>query len=254
MQLQIETSDPELLQRAIETAYQIAERYRAFDSAGIAFLGALVRGYFDPDADIDIALFTHGKLESQSPPMFQTVDGFQIHNWVATYSEEASQSWPMHKRWAYSECQICHDPEGRLTELIRQKVPMTPKEREGLMISGAALSEWCINRLTVTWVKRGSLLSAHSMFGQGLSHFFDMMFALNERLVPADKWKVYYAARLPLVPQRFESRMGQILMMQELTDHELQRRIAAFMALWEEVLPHVEKAVGKSYQEFKDTV
>ena len=119
---------------------------------------------------------------------------------------------------------------------------------------GAVLSEWYINELTVGLVKRGSLPSAHSMFGEGLNHFFDMLFAFDERLVPADKWKVHYAQKLTLLPNQFEYAMGQVLTTRDLSNEELQKRVVAFMAMWEEVLPLVERAVGKSYQEFKNTV
>ncbi len=254
MRLQIQSSDPELLERAIAAARHRAKEYRKLDPVGIAFLGAVVRGYFDADADIDIALFTRHDLGAQSPPLTETVNGFQIHTWTAEYDKELAHPWPMDKRWAYSECTIYHDPQGKILQLMELKVPMSAHERRDMLMSGAALSEWYINRLTAAWVKRGSLISAHGMFAEGLNHFFTMLFAVNERLVPADKWKIHYARMLPLIPGNFESLLGQVLTVREFSVEELHRRVAAFMGMWEEMLPCVEKLVGRTYLEFRDTV
>jgi hypothetical protein len=254
MDLQIESSNSELLEGAIATARQIAANYRSADVAGVGFLGAVVRGYFDEDADIDIAIFTRHDLADRSPPMYQTINGFQIHSWVADIAEEAQQPWPMTKRWAYSECQVYYDPDGSVADLLGEKVPLDAKEREWMLISGAALSEWYINRLAALWVKRGSLLSAHSMFDEGLSHFYNMLFALNGQLVPAHKWRIHYARRLPLLPERFAESIERTLIARDLGADELQRRVQAFMAMWTELLPRVEGVVGKTYDEFKDTV
>ncbi|MFZ1041657.1 MAG: hypothetical protein WCA79_07520 [Anaerolineales bacterium] len=53
----IQSSDLKLLEKAIRIAKEFVQKYICDDMVGIVFLGAIVRGYFDQYADIDIAIF-----------------------------------------------------------------------------------------------------------------------------------------------------------------------------------------------------
>jgi hypothetical protein len=251
---EIASSDPALLSRALRTAETFSARFMRDDVAGIAFLGALVRGYFDRHADIDIAIFSARSLDGCAVPQYQHVDGFEVHCHRAGIDEEAAADWDMAKRWAYSESRIRYDPHGRLRQLLEQKVPLRLEEKRWLLTSGITLSEWYINRLTTLWVERGSILSAHGMFPQGLNHFFDMLFSLNDRLVADHKWRLFYAQRLGILPEDFNRRMAEVMRARALDEDELARRQDAFMAMWHQMLPLVEKEVGMTYEEFRNSV
>jgi len=149
---QIPSSDPALLDKARKIAEKFARRFMRDDVEGIAYLGALVRGYFDRHADIDIAVFAAGGPGSISVPQYQRIDGIEVHCHRASIDDETAATWDMAKRWAYSESSIRYDPQGRLRRLLEQQVPLRPEERRWLMISGITLSEWYINRLTELWV------------------------------------------------------------------------------------------------------
>jgi hypothetical protein len=250
----IASSDPSLLRNATKTAEEFARQFMRDDIAGIAFLGAIVRGYFDDAADINIALFTRNARGGPAIPQIQHVDGFEMHCHVADIDAEESAPWDTAKRWAFSESRIYHDPDGRISRLLRQKVPLGPDERRWLLISGITLSEWYINRLTALWVQRGSIASAHSMFNPGLNHFFDVLFSLNNRLVADHKWRYYCAERLPILPPDFGARMGSVMTLHSPDEDELKRRRDAFMEMWRGMLALVEKDVGMRWEEFKDTV
>ncbi len=250
----IASSDPSLLERATRTAEEFAGRYRVPGVAGICFLGSVARGYFDRHADIDVALFTGTGFDAASVPLFQRVDGFEVHCHVSRLADETAATWDMARRWTYSECRIFHDPEGRIAVLLKGKVPLRPDERRWLLISGITLAEWYINRLTALWVERGSIASAHGMFARGLDHFHDMLFSLNDRLVADHKWRSFAAERLPVQPADFRARMEEVTLVHALTVEDLARRREAFMAMWREMLPLVERDVGMAYDEFKDTV
>ena len=251
---QIPSSDPALFDKARKIAEELARGFMREDVAGIAFLGALVRGYFDRHADIDIAVFAAGGPGSISVPQYQRIDGIEVHCHRASIDDETAATWDMAKRWAYSESSIRYDPHGRLRRLLEQQVPLRPEERRWLMISGITLSEWYINRLTTLWVERGSLPSAHDMFGPGLDHFFDALFSLNGELVADFKWRLFCAERLSVLPDDFSGGMAEVMRVRELDEHELARRRKVFMAMWRQMLPLVEREVGASYDEFKDTV
>jgi hypothetical protein len=252
--MEITSSDPSLLRNASRTGEEFARQLMRNDVAGIAFLGAIVRGYFDDAADIDIALFTRSAHGCPEAPQYQHVNGFEVHCHVAAIDAEVSATWDIAKRWAFSESRIYFDPDGRITKLLQEKVPLRPDERRWLLVSKITLSEWYINRLTTLWMDRGSIASAHSMFSQGLNHFFDMLFSLNNRLVADHTWRYYCAERLEILPADFGVQMGKVMELKALDGGELKRRRDAFMEMWHGMLPLVEKEVHMKYEEFKNTV
>ena len=160
----------------------------------------------------------------------------------------------MGKRWAFSESKIHFDPGGTTSTLLAEKVPLKPGERTWLMISGLTLSEWYVNRLTRLWIDRGSVLSAHNMFSEGLNQFYAMLFSLNNQLTADHKWRLFYAEQLTNLPKDFESAIGNVMRVQALDEAEIVRRRDAFMGMWEEMLPKIENETGMKYQDFKDTV
>jgi hypothetical protein len=240
--MEITSSDPSLLRNATRTAEEFARQLMRNDVAGIAFLGAIVRGCFDDAADIDIALFTRSAHGCPEAPQCQHVNGFEVHCHVAAIDAEVSATWDMAKRWAFSESRISCDPDGRISKLLQEKVPLRPDERRWLLVSGITRSEWYINRLTTLWMDRGSIASAHSMF------------SLNNRLVADHTWRYYCAERLAILPADFGVQMGKVMELKALDGGELKRRRDAFMEMWHGMLPLVEKEVHMKYEEFKNTV
>lgn len=252
--LPITSSDPQQLASAIQVANSFANRFIRDDIVGIAFLGAIVRGYFDHSADIDIALFAKGISPTNLCPQYVHEDGFEIHSHVADFDAELATVWDMGKRWAFSESQVYHDPQGLISKLLLEKIPLKPEERKWLQISGITQSEWYINRLTQVWVERGSITSAHTMFNQGLNHFFEALFGLNNQLVADHKWRYYYAERLDVLPRNFKKQMEKVLLANSITIAEIERRRADFMELWRQVVPLIEREVRMPFDEFKNLV
>ncbi len=251
---EIRSSNPILLRKATRLATDFAQQYMTDAIEGVVFLGAIVRGYFDEAADIDVAVFKKRGADVPFAGQYQHIDGMEIHLHLGEYEDELAVEWSMSKRWAYSEPRIMHDPRGRTAALLAQKVPLKPEERKWLLMSGLSLSEWYINRLSLLWVKRGDITSAHLMFAQGLEHFLDMLFALNGELIPATKWKYYLADRLPRLPDGFHDRVQRASILAEFSEEELARRKTAFMEMWQEMRPVIEAELGMSYAEINDSV
>ena len=245
----LKSSDPGLLEKATRIAHEFAQRYIREDVVGIVFLGAVARGYFDRSSDIDIALFKERTSDISLPEKFLEIDGLEVQVWLSDYEDELTAPWDMPKRWTYSQGQIHYDPLDKVSRLLEEKVPLKPQEREWLMMSGLTLSEWYINRLTQTWVERGSLVSAHHMFDQGLIYFFDILFGLNDQLVPDMKWRYYCAEQLERLPADFGERIKDSMVLHSFSLKELERRKDAFMAMWEGMKPIVEKEVGMTFDE-----
>jgi hypothetical protein len=250
----IQSSDPSLLEKATRVAKEFAQQYIRDEIVGIVFLGAIVRGYFDHSADIDIALFKKQASEISLATKYLKVEGLEIHCHLANYEDELNESWDMAKRWTFSQGQIYYDPQGRISKLLEEKIPLKPEEKRWLLMSGLTLSEWYINRLTQLWVERGNLISAHHMFAQGLNYFFDMLFALNNQLVADMKWRYYCAERLVRLPTNFQERIKETMILNAISLEELERRQKAFMEMWRDMVPIVEQEVQMSYDEFSQLV
>lgn len=250
----IQSSDPALLEKATRIAREFAQQFMRTDIVGIVFLGAIARGYFDLSADIDIGLFKESTSELSLTHKFLKIDGFEVHCWLSDYENELAQPWEMSKRWTYSQGQVYFDPEGKISQLLQDKVPLKPEERQWLMMSGLTLSEWYTSRLSQLWVERGNLVSAHQMVNQGLNYFFDMLFGLNNQLVADTKWRYYCAERLERLPHHFRERLWETLLLHSFSIDELERRRGAFMQLWLRMKPVIEEEMHMTYDEMVQLV
>jgi hypothetical protein len=249
----LKASDPDLLARAERVARAYAGERIADGTLGVVFLGGLARGYFDQDADIDIAVFRKNGPE-ETRVSCESVEGFEVQTFLSDYDAEMARDWEMGKRWAFSESIMFYDKEGRTGKLLDAKVPLGEEERLSMMKSGITLSEWHCNRLPGLWLRRGSPLSAHSMFNEGLNHYLSALYALNRELVADHKWRLFRALALPILPADFETGIQGVLEMRDASEEDLERRRASFMALWNETLPWIEKEAGMAYEDFKDTI
>lgn len=251
---QILSSDPDLLSKARLLAERFAQPYIQAGVSGVVFLGAIVRGYFDSFSDIDVVLYKSSDQIIEKPPSYIHIDGFEIHSDLQDEQVEMQSAWDMAKRWAFAHSQVFYDPHGFVTRLLAEKTPLRPGERRWLMIEGMTQSDWYIRTLPQLWISRGNRISAQHMFDQGLTHFFDALFGLNNELVADVKWRYYAVERLPLLPPEFQERLQEVLRCLHFTVEDIERRQQAFTALWQWALPRVEQEVGMTYEEFSQLV
>jgi len=250
----IQSSNPTLLEKATNIAKEVVQKYISDDIVGIVFLGAITRGYFDHSADIDIAIFKKQASDIQLENKFFKIDGIEVHIWLSDYESEISNSWDMARRWTYSQGQIFFDPQEKIFQLLEEKVPLSPKEKRWLIMSGFTLSEWYVNRLTQLWIERGNIISAHHMFDQGVNYFFDLLFGLNNELVADMKWRYYCVEKLERLPHNFQERIKDTMILHSFTKDELERRKRVFMDMWGELKPIVEEEVQMSFDEMLQVV
>jgi hypothetical protein len=253
-QFLIQSSDPALFEKATRVAKEFAQQFIRDDMVGIVFLGAIVRGYFDHSADIDIAFFKKQGSEIPLTKKFYKIEDLEVQCWLSDYESELTNPWDMAKRWTYSQGQIYFDPWGKISQLLKEKVPMKPEEKKWLMMSGLTLSEWYVNRLTHLWVERGNIISAHHIIDQGLNYFFDMLFGLNNELVADMKWRYYCVEQLERLPLKFQDNIKNTMVLHSFSIEELERRKAVFMEMWQEMKPIVEKEVQMTFDEMEQIV
>jgi hypothetical protein len=253
MDFPVESSNKELLEKAKNIAEDYAKKQIDDDTVGIVFLGGIARGYFDADADIDIAIFKNENMP-EVKITYEIIDGMEVQTFTAGYENEKEAKWEMNKRWAYSNRAIFHDTNKRIEDLLKNKVPLRDEERKWLMISGITLSEWYCVRLPGLWVRRNDLLNAHCMMNEGINQYFNALYALNNELVADFKWRIYCASRLRAKPDNFRAALTDLMTMKNNTEEELERRRNAFAYLWESTLGMIEAEVGMKYAEFKNMV
>jgi hypothetical protein len=250
----IPSSDPTLLSKARRVANEFVAPYMTNEVAGIVFLGAIVRGYFDHSADIDIAIIKEPSSGLTIHDKFFKVEGMEVQVWFSDYESERTQPWDMPKRWTYSQSRIHYDPSGRIAQLLEEKVPLLPEERKWLMMSGLTLSKWYVEGLTNLWVERGNITSAHHMIDQGVNYFFDMLSGFNHELVADMKWRYYCVEQMEKLPRNFRKHIQDSMRLQSFSMDELDRRKKAFMEMWGEMKPIIEQEVQLTYQEMEDLV
>jgi hypothetical protein len=248
------SSDPALLAKAERIARAYVEPYLREDVAGVVFLGAIARGYFDAFADIDVAVFPERRADIPPPEKFTRIEGIEVQCWWSDYEAERAAPWDMSKRWTYSQRRVVHDPRGKIRRLLEEKVPLAAEERKRLAMAAYVLSEWYANRLADLWLARGSLAGAHQMIHYGLDRFLELLFVLNGRLVPDVKWRLFLADRLPRLPGRFPERIVRVLTLSEISREELELRRGAFLEMWRELMPFVEEEIGMTYAEMQQLV
>ncbi|GAK51394.1 DNA polymerase beta domain protein region [Candidatus Moduliflexus flocculans] len=250
----IPSSDARRLENATRIAHEFAQPYLCDQVVGIVFLGAIARGYFDRSADIDIAMFKKQGTEIAITKQFYEVEGVEVQIWLSDYEQELTRPWDMAKRWTYAQTTLFYDPENKIAQLLKEKVPLRPEEKRWLMMSGLTHSEWYVNRLTHTWVERGNLISAHQMIAQGVIYFFDMLFGLNNELVADMKWRYYCVEQLEKLPHNFRERIQAAMLFHSATVEELERRRNVFMEMWREMQPLIEEEVQMSFEEMLQIV
>lgn len=250
----IPSSDPDLLEKATQVAETFAQTYIKPGIIGIAFLGAIARGYYDSNADIDIAFFKAPGADIPPPANYIHEQGLEIHSFLADYAQEVENPWEMAKRWAFSSHRMYYDPSGLISKLFEQKIPLQPEERKWLMIEGMTQSDWYMNTLPRLWIARGNLVSAQHMFDEGITYFFNALFGLNNQLVADVKWRYYCVEQLPRLPEQFHERIQEVFSLRAFTEADIERRRQAFLGMWQEILPQVEEEVGMPYQTFSEMV
>ena len=250
----IQSSDPKLLEKATRIAKEFVQKCICDDIVGVVFLGAIARGYFDPSADIDIAIFKKEGSQIPITKKFYKTEDIEVQIYLSDYESELIDPWDMAKRWTYSQSQIYFDPQEKIVQMLKDKVPLKPEEQRWLMMSGLTLSEWYINRLTQVWIERGNIVSAHHMFDQGLIYFFDMLFGLNNELVADMKWRYYCVEQLERLPHNFGERLKDIMILNSFTRGELDRRKNTFMEIWREMQPIIEGEVQMTFEEMVEII
>lgn len=236
-------------------AKEFASKLRRKGVVGIVFLGGIARGYFDKFSDIDIIVFKKRKanlgmrLEDEIE-----YKGFKIDYEITNYEDSVRSEWETVKKWAFSAAKIFYDPEGKIRTLIDKKVRLEDREKKWMIIEGMTQSAWHCNDCSESWVYRNDIESAHRSINLALEYFMKAVFGLNNQLLPDEKWLMHEVRRLKWLPEGFNEKLREIVLIKTISIKELQRRRNALKHLWRQALPKAEKEVGMKFDEFKRLV
>ncbi len=242
------------LDEATNIAENFAKRFKRKGIVGIVFLGAIARGYFDKFSDIDISIFRRKQARIKAKEEEIVYKGFLIDYAISTYEEQLEEDWNMGARWAFSRAKIFYDPEEKIKNLLNKKVPLKAEEKRWLMIEGMTQSEWYCNMGSKLWIYRSDILSAHYSINNALDELLKALFALNNELIPSEKWKIYFSQNLRWLPKKFSKSLKEIILVKDFSIEELRRRRKALNYLWRQILPKAEKEIGMKFNEFAKLV
>ena len=225
--------------------------------AGIAFHGALTRGFADEFSDIDIMIFLSKKDTRlrkhicdegiKEERLSRTNMDLEVH-----FLEEFKKvKWGEAEKWDYSKATIVYDPKGEISEVFNQKLRV-PKAYwlKRIVICSEYLKWYCcpvkedVDTMAKVWIKRGDLISAHYCLNYGIDLLVRVIFALNREFLPAPKWRMFYSYKLRWLPEDYEKLVGEIIKIKTLSAKEVNRRLKAIGGIWCQVLPKIREETG----------
>ncbi|RLE72839.1 MAG: hypothetical protein DRJ37_01910 [Thermoprotei archaeon] len=245
----------ERLASALAVAEEFASRFKREGVIGIVFLGGIARGYFDKFSDIDIIIFKRKNVDLgvKMEGEFE-YKGFRIDYEIVDYEDLAELEWSMEMKWAFSMVKIFYDPEEKIKSLIEKKVRLRDEERKWLIIEGVTQSDWYCNTVSESWIYRNDPISAHYSIICALEELVKALFMLNNELLPPSKWRIYLVQSLKWLPEEFNEKLKEVLLVRDFSIEELKRRRESLNYLWRQVLPKAEREVGMKFSEFKKLV
>lgn len=93
-------------------------------------------------------------------------------------------------------------------------------------------------------------MSSHYAVNQAIECLLKVLFALNRKFIPPEKWRLYCSYSLKWLPSNFKEHIRKALLTRKYTLEDVERRVRILRSLWKEVLPKVEKEVGLSFDKF----
>jgi len=225
--------------------------------AGIVLLGGLVRGFTDKSSDLDITVFLSKRDErlrkqiceigSDKQERFKIDVDLEVHS----LEDFRKRQWSETDKWDFSNSKIVLDPEGKIKELLKQKLrsPQSFWTRR-LVVCAEYLKWYCcppkdnVGSITETWVDRGDLLAAHYCLNYAVDLLIEMIFALNREYLPPPKWRMFYSYRLPWLPESYRKPIEQAMNAKTLSLTEIKRRLEVIREMWRKILPKLEEETG----------
>jgi hypothetical protein len=210
---------------------------------GVLLSGSLARGYADQYSDVDLEVFYH-----RGHPAIAWPDGWELETFTpqGNYIDAEKRCfevwmnprndgniWTMATRWDKSHAEVLYDPQGKLRDLLRKKLVFRPGELRRLR-NEARDCLWLACGVADAWIERHDIAAAHHSVNCGISLLLDYLFLKSRQFIPFEKWKLFLAKQLDILPKGFEQRVHEALLVTGLSEPDLRRRQSALLPLVKE--------------------
>jgi predicted nucleotidyltransferase len=225
--------------------------------AGVIFVGGLVRGFADRYSDVDIVVLLNRRDEDLRKQLKKIGSNEQERSCVDVdlevhFLEDFSTSkWDETTKWDFSQARIVFDPQGKIKKLFNEKLRVP----EGfwtkrIVICAEYLKWYCcppeedMKTMVEAWVARGDLVSAHYCVNYALDLLMSVVFALNKRFLPPQKWRIFYSYSLKWLPKGYKRLIEETMTVKSLSMQELERRLVALKEMWRQVSSKIREETG----------
>jgi hypothetical protein len=220
-------------------------------------MGALTRGFADKYSDVDMIVLLgkqDEKLRNEITKMGvdeQKNSGVDIDLEVYHAQDFRTAKIDEYRKWDLLHSFIAYDPKGIVKELLKERTQVSKNYwMKRVVICGEHISWYCCPpakgapSLIETWIDRGDLISAHYNMNYALDLIIKILFALNKELLPAPKWRVFYSYKLKWLPEGYRKLLEEALIINGLSEADLNRRLSALRGMWRQILPKLKSETG----------
>ena len=189
-------------------------------------LGSAGRGFADRFSDVDLFVIGRGRSLWQIDPGERWVDGIDFDVFVFDLDEAPYKTWDCDRRQALSEGVVAWARNRACIGKLRRAIRLRRREQRSMIAERLLQLTWIgfhPPSLAGTkrfgyywslphdlWLQRGHLKSAHLTIDQASDLLLQLLFLLNDRLIPSAKWRRYLVSRLQALPSQFEQRLTLI--------------------------------------------
>ncbi len=206
---------------------------------GITLNGGLSRGYADHLSEIDIVIYLEKKCfenwhktKTPLPLGIAKLGGYLYDIKIVDFESEEKRIWDSASLWDLSYSKILFDPEGKIEQLMKDKLSCTPKVKEA---EALLFSAWWYFRLAADiWIHRGDALQCHYMLNKAVVPLLEALFIANSEYIPHEKWIVHMSRSLYWKPENWEDKLAKALDTGDLSTQSLISRQAAIESIWKE--------------------
>lgn len=244
---------PNLAEGYREQARELARRFGVLEGVvGVALVGGLPLGQADRYSDVDLAVYLrHRTLQTWLLGVAPLPEGESLYHGVRLdlsyrdYAEDQERDWEPAERWQAATAEILYDPEGLIATLFQEKAVFPEKEREQMLAVELDAVRRLLDVVVPAWLYRGRPLAAHEILNRALEHVVRLVYLVNQRAVPADRWLVPLSFELPWLPERWQERLTEALITREPSNAEATRRRRVLSALMRECWLRVVPAAAR---------
>jgi len=241
----------------LEKYREVADRFieelkKREDVVGIMHLGGIARNYADEYSDIDIAVFSYDPIDialgerEVEPGCIIEVFNIAIN--------KGFEDWDEIQKEAYQEGFIAYDPQGAVSEFLKQALVYDAETRIKNMLTKIFKIAWHgwvytpfrnVYKKGYLWVLpkdlwflRGCENNAYFVAQTSVNHFLELLFDINRRWTPDYKWRYIRSFKLEWLPKDYKEKMD-FLLFAPWNKETWEKKSAVFQSLLDETIEKV---------------